>query len=222
MIERSVFPDNTRVCDDCVEQQFTELTFRSVDTEQQWKTDGYIYSLPRNEVTQAPNFFDPWRMWAMAPHGCDFVPVVRPEGLYNIAIKDTQVIWLARHDPELVPRVDLTSPAKIISSDFLARLARTTFDNADLYWTCSEPINGAPSLSDSNFRPIGRPTPEVSTFDLRNCFGDAERRGIAYLSPDQHVEYRWTLSKEMLLGRRLDDKNANAEYTRFMIEWVKG
>ena len=208
------------VCENCADEQFTELTFQSVKTKQTWKIDGYIIDSPENDWMKNPDAFDPWRIWGMPPGGCSMVPAVRPEGFYDLAIKDDKIIWLNRHDAYMASHFVDSSASPVLSDEYYAELASHYFQSADLYWTCDGTSEGRPSVSDADFTPYGHPQPAgIMLFD--DCIRGVSKNGIIHLNEDGIADKYWTRIADGLVGNRLEDEHAQAEFSQRMIDLMK-
>lgn len=202
------------VCENCEGEQFTTLRLQSIHTNQSWEIEGYLIDLPRNALGTNSDFFDPWRLWGMPPVGCEKVPALRPEGLYDVALNDDEIIWIGRHDPYLLNRgLGASIPPKL-SSAYLSELARDMYRSADLYWTCEETVENFPTVSDARFRSYGRPLPGNFVPTFAACIADESARGIIVLDEDGHAKLEWTLYGDQIRGTRLSDQQAQADFVQ--------
>ncbi|MEM7460399.1 MAG: hypothetical protein AAF331_13115 [Pseudomonadota bacterium] len=209
------------VCGNCEKEQFTTLTLQSIHTNRSWEIKGYLIDLPRNALATNSDFFEPWRLWGMPPSGCDTVPALRPEGLYDVAIKDDEIVWIARHDPYFLNSgLETTVPPKL-SSAYLSELAGDTFRSADLYWTCEETIDDFPTVSDALFRSYNRALPGNFIPTNGACILDESARGIVVFDDDGQAKFQWTLHKNKIRGDRLSDQQANEDFVEALREWLE-
>lgn len=205
-------------CDDCSDEQFTKLKFRSLDHQRSWDIDGYIIDLPHNAPNENADFFDPWKIWGLSLSSCDLVPAVRPEGLYDVAVKDDEIIWVARHDAHLVAHLMTKARTLTLSADYLRDLAIHAYRNADMYWTCDAPIDGRPSMSDAGFTPYGVALPDgVMPMAGVFCLEEFPARGIIHLDEDGRIGWEWGLMDEKVKGGRLGDDEADEVFSRHLI-----
>lgn len=205
-------------CDDCSDEQFTKLNFRSLDHQHSWGADGYIVDLPRNAPDENADFFDPWKIWGISQSGCDLVPAVRPEGLYDIAVKNDEIIWIARHDAHLATHLVTNERTPTLSAEYLRDLAIHVYRKADIYWTCDNPIDGRPSMSDASFNPYGVVLPDgIIPMAGVFCLEEYPARGIIHLNEDGRIGWEWGLMNERVKGERLGDDDADEVFSRHLI-----
>ncbi|MCR9195602.1 MAG: hypothetical protein NXH88_12770 [Hyphomonas sp.] len=200
------------VCENCQDEQFTTLTLQSIHTNQSWQIEGYLIDLPRNALGTNSDFFDPWRLWGMPPTACEKVPALRPEGLYDVALKDNEIIWIGRHDPYLLNRgLETLNPPKL-SSSYLSELARDMFRSADLFWTCEETVEDFPTVSNALFRSYGRALPGKLLPTYGACIADGSARGIVIVDDEGGAKLQWTLYRDQIRGNQLSDQQARAVF----------
>lgn len=210
------------VCENCEDEQFTKLTFQSIKTNQSWGIEGYIIDLPRNALSNNSDFFDPWRLWGLPPSGCSEVPAVRPEGLYDVALKNDKIIWLARHDANLRSRGLERSAPPELSSGYMSELATHIYQNADLYWTCDAPIDERPSISDAKFNSYNVPLPDgIVPLMGFVCLDEFPTRGIIHLDERGYINAEWVIFRGDLRGQKLSDDKADKLFSHYLFELLK-
>jgi len=198
-------------CEGCENETFSEISLKIIGSDQTFKVDAWLVEKAYNNHGAFMKNFDPWHSWGGEPVGCGLVPIVQSGDIYDIYVKQDEIIWLDKHDPYMMSFFSNKSSTVSISDEYFEFLAWEIFRNASEYWTCENKRPYGVQAVDANYKKTGRKLSLSSLHDGLRCKADTPVVGLTIVGHRNYPIADWYYKNDEVLGFDIKNDVADAK-----------